>query len=64
MVAEPPTDRELPCRRLAKRDVDVAWVVVDLVMSSKMVVPVKVKLSDSSTEKAPEEMFTPFPSVA
>ena len=64
VVAVPPMESELPWMRLAKREVEVACVVVERVMSLKMCVPVQVKLSDSSTENAPEEMFIPLPSVA
>ena len=47
-----------------KKLVEVALVVVERVMSSKMWVPVQVKESVSSTEKAPDEIEMPLPSVA
>ena len=64
VVAVPPMEREFAVRRLAKKLVEVALVVVERVMLLKTWAPVQVKPSDWSTEKAPEEMAIPLPAVA
>ena len=64
VVAVPPMEREFAVRRLAKKLVEVALVVVERVMLLKTWAPVQVKPSDWSTEKAPEEMAIPLPAGA
>ena len=63
-VAEPPMRSWLPVICPPKSEVEVAWVVVERVMLLKMWAPVQVKESDSSMEKAPEEIEMPLPPEA
>ena len=61
VVAEPPMESELPVKRLAKREVEVAEVVVERVMLSKMWAPVQVGVKAWFTVRSPEERARPVP---